>query len=266
MRKQTTDEFKVGGDQLLAVKGGSGKPLLVLHEELGNPGWLGWHEALGRRRTLLLPLHPGFGQTPRIDWIANVRDLACFYARFLREQRLAPIDVVGFSFGGWLAAEMAANDPHLFRTITLVAPMGIRPPRGEIMDMFTVTARAYLQKTVLDPMHTPEFSNLYGGAESPEQFEAFEDARAEAARIGWQPYMFNPSLPHLLKENIRRARAAGLGSAGRCLVPVSAADVYHRALRDSQLVIFERSGHRPEIEKPADSHQPDRKVSRLGNE
>jgi hypothetical protein len=34
MRKQTTDEFKVGGDQLLAVKGGSGKPLLVLHEEL----------------------------------------------------------------------------------------------------------------------------------------------------------------------------------------------------------------------------------------
>jgi pimeloyl-ACP methyl ester carboxylesterase len=210
-----------------------------------------WHEALGRRRTLLLPLHPGFGQTPRIDWIANVRDLACFYARFLREQRLAPIDVVGFSFGGWLAAEMAANDPHLFRTITLVAPMGICPPRGEIMDMFTVTARAYLQKTVLDPTHTPEFSNLYRGTESPEQFEAFEDARAEAARIGWQPYMFNPSLPHLL-EGISAVPTLLVWGRQDAVVPVSAADVYHRALRDSQLVIFERSGHRPEIEKPAE--------------
>ena len=146
---------------------------------------------------------------------------------------------------------MAANDPHLFRTITLVAPMGIRPPRGEIMDMFTVTARAYLQKTVLDPMHTPEFSNLYGGAESPEQFEAFEDARAEAARIGWQPYMFNPSLPHLL-EGISAVPTLLVWGRQDAVVPVSAADVYHRALRDSQLVIFERSGHRPEIEKPAE--------------
>ena len=251
MATQTKEELIVGRDRLLAISGGSGKPLLVLHEELGHPGWLGWHEKLSRRRTLLIPLHPGFGQTPRVEWVLNVRDLACFYGRFLRDQRLTPIDVIGFSFGGWLAAEMAANDPHLFRRMTLVAPMGIRPPKGEIMDMFTLTARAYLQKTVLDAARTPEFSNLYGGIESPEQFEAFEEARAEAARIAWQPYMFNPSLPHLL-EGVSEVPALLMWGREDAVMPMSAADVYHRALRDSRLVIFERSGHRPEIEKSAE--------------
>lgn len=251
MATQIKEKFSVGGNQLLVEKGGSGRPLLVLHEELGHPGWLGWHETLSRWRTLLIPLHPGFGQTPRIEWVMNIRDLACFYARFLRDQRIAPIDVIGFSFGGWLAAEMAANDPQLFRRMTLVAPMGIRPPKGEIMDMFTLTARSYLQRTVLDAAHTAEFANLYGGSESPEQFEAFEDARAEAARIAWQPYMFNPSLPHLL-EGVSEAPVLLVWGRQDAVVPVSTADVYRRALRDSRLAVFDRSGHRPEIEKPAE--------------
>jgi pimeloyl-ACP methyl ester carboxylesterase len=251
MATPTREDFKTGSHQLLAVKGGGGKPLLVLHEELGHPGWLRWHEALSRCRTVLVPLHPGFGQTPRVGWVMNVRDLACFYARFLRDQHLAPIDVVGFSFGGWIAAEMAANDPRLFRRMALVAPMGIRPPQGEIMDMFTVTARAYLYKSVLDAERTPEFSKLYGGGESPEQFEAFEEARSEAARLAWQPYMFNPSLPHLL-EGVSELPALLIWGRQDAVVPASAADVYHRALRDSRLAVFDRSGHRPEIEKPSE--------------
>jgi len=251
MATQTREEFSAGNDRLLALKSGGGKPLLVLHGELGHPGWLGWHETLSRRRTLLIPFHPGFGQTPRVEWVMNVRDLACFYARFLRDQRLTPIDVIGFSFGGWLAAEMAANDPHLFRKMTLVAPMGVRPPKGEIMDMFTLTARAYLQKTVLDAAHTAEFSQLYGGGETPEQFEAFEDARSEAARIAWQPYMFNPSLPHLL-EGASEVSTLLLWGRQDAVVPVSAAEVFHRALRDSRLAVFDGCGHRPEIEKPGE--------------
>jgi hypothetical protein len=28
---------------LTFIKGGTGRPFLVLHEELGHPGWLCWH-------------------------------------------------------------------------------------------------------------------------------------------------------------------------------------------------------------------------------
>src|ERR1700675_1596295 len=119
-----------GADKLVVVKGGAGKPLLVLHEELGYPGWMKWNAALSQRRTLLTPLYPGFGRSPLADWIMNIRDLASFIARFVREQNLAPIDVLGFSLGGWIAAEMAANDPSIFSKIVLVAPAVIRPPGG----------------------------------------------------------------------------------------------------------------------------------------
>ena len=131
-----------------------------------------------------------------------MRDLAGFYARVVQEMGLSPIDVIGFSLGGWIVAEMAANCAQQFRRMVLVAPAGIRPPEGDIMDMFTVSARAYLHASVHDPAQTSEFPLLYGGAPTPEQFEAWEEARAETARLAWRPYLYNPSLGPLL-EGVR---------------------------------------------------------------
>jgi pimeloyl-ACP methyl ester carboxylesterase len=245
------ETVKLDGADLIVVKGGAGRPLLVLHEELGHPGWLKWHATLAKSRTLLIPLHPGFGRTERAEWMMSVRDLAAFYARYLKEQGLAPIDVIGFSFGGWIAAEMAASNPSQFRKLILVAPVGIRPPRGEILDVFQMMAPQQLLATVLDPAATPEFKDLYGGAPSPEQFEAFEDARAQTARLAWTPYMFNPTLEHHLPV------AAGLPTLiiwGKqdAVVPLSAGEAYRDAIPGARLVTFDRCGHRPEIERPAD--------------
>jgi pimeloyl-ACP methyl ester carboxylesterase len=238
----------VGVDQLIVLKGGSGKPILVLHEELGFPGWMKWNEALSEKRTLVTPLYPGFGRTPRAEWIMGVRDLGCFVARFLREQKLAPLDVIGFSFGGWVAAEMAASDPGIFSKMVLVAPAGIRPPEGDIMDMFTLPALIYLRESVRDSAHTPEYSALYDGGMSPEQYEAFEDARAETARLAWQPYMFNPSLPHLLEGTVNAPTLLVWGRDDK-VVPFSAAQVYQRSLKNARMVALDGCGHRPEVEK-----------------
>ena len=126
--------------------------------------------------------------------------------------KLDPVDVIGFSAGGFIAAEMAAADPRIFSRMVLVAPMGIKPSEGEIKDIFPITIRTHLRATVADPAGTPEFAKLYGGEMTPAQFEAFEDARAETARIGWEPYMHDPALPHLLRGN-KTADAAGVGIA-----------------------------------------------------
>ncbi len=239
---------RVGDVDLGVLETGRGKPLLILHEELGCPGPLAWQASLAKSRKLVVPLHPGFGRTPRADWISNVRDYACFYARFLREQSLAPIDVIGFSFGGWIAAAMAANDPALFSKMVLVGAAGIRPPEGEILDQFQLTGQTYLRASVLDPEGTPEFTALYGAEQTPEQFEAWEECRAQTARVAWQPYMYDPSLPHLL-EGVRGVRTLILWGEQDRVVPRSAAEVYRRAIRGAKLVVFPGSGHRPEIEK-----------------
>ena len=163
----TESTIHIGGTGVTLIRGGSGSPLLVLHEELGHPGWLSWHVDLAHDHSILVPVHPGFGPLPRADWISSVRDLAGFYSRMLRDMGPGPVDVIGFSLGGWIAAEMAAADSRQFRRMALVAPTGLRPPDGEIMDMFVVTARTYLNASVRDSASAPEFGSLYGGEETP---------------------------------------------------------------------------------------------------
>jgi len=242
------ENHSVGAEQLVVLKGGSGKPLLVLHEELGYPSWMKWNETLSERRTILTPLYPGFGRTPRAEWISNIRDLGSFLARFIREQGLAPIDVIGFSLGGWLAAEMAAGDPNLFSKMVLVAPAGIRPPEGDIMDMFTVPALVYLRESVRDAGSVTEYAKLYDGGVSEAQYEAFEDARAETARLAWQPYMFNPSLPHLLEGTVKSPTLLVWGRDDR-VVPISAAAIFQKSIKGARLLTLDQCGHRPEVEK-----------------
>jgi pimeloyl-ACP methyl ester carboxylesterase len=136
-----------------------------------------WNEILAKERTLLIPQQPGFGRTPRLEWIRSYRDLGGFYAMMVREMKLDPVDVIGFSAGGFAAAEMAASDPKIFRHMILVGPMGLKPAEGEILDIFPLTIRSLIRRTVANPT-TPEFGKIYGGEMTPEQFEAFEDARA----------------------------------------------------------------------------------------
>ena len=244
---------RVAGTDLAIIKGGRGKPLLVLHEELGHPGWLNWHDALAEERTLIIPIQPGLGKSARVEAIGNVHQMGLFYGRVLRELGLAPIDVIGFSLGGWTAAEMASANSRDFGKMALVAPMGIKPPEGELMDIFTVTIGVQLSSSVYDREATPEYGNLYGGGRSPAQMEAFEEARAESARIAWEPILHNPSLPYFL-QGVRGLPTQLIWGREDHVVPVSAATAYKAALANTEvrLAVFEECGHRPEIEKTAE--------------
>ena len=246
-KEWTEEKVRVGGTELAIIKGGKGKPLLLLHGELGWPGWTPWNSALAKERTLIAPIHPGFGKTAMADWIMNIRDLAGFYQRYVREQKLGPVDVLGHSLGGWIAAEMAAANPAQFNKMILVAPVGIRPPQGEIMDMFTVTARVYLTRGAADPQK-PDFTKLFGGEQTPEQYEAWEDARAETARIAWQPYMFTQSMAQLLGNVVDLPTLVMWGKMD-AIVPLAAGELYSKKIAGAKLVTFD-CGHMPEVEKP----------------
>lgn len=247
MANWTENTANIAGTELVLVKGGSGRPLLMFHDELGYPGWMKWNEELAKERELIIPLQPGFGKTPRVEWIRNYRDLGGFYARMLRERNLDPIDVIGFSAGGFIAAEMAASDPKIFSHLILVAPMGLKPTKGEIMDIFPLTIRSYLRATVADPAQTPEFAKIYGGEMTPEQFEAFEDARSETARIGWEPYMHNPSLGYLL-EGVKHLPTLLVWGQKDTIVPRGCIEAYQKAIAGAQVAEIKGAGHRPEIE------------------
>ena len=72
----TEDMMEVAGVKIQVVKGGSGEPLLILHDEMGHPGWLGFHQALAQNFSLQIPSHPGFGESEELDWVMGMPDLA----------------------------------------------------------------------------------------------------------------------------------------------------------------------------------------------
>lgn len=237
---------EVGDVPVTLLRGGTGRPLLMLHDELGFPGWLRWNEQLGETHEIIIPLQPGFGRTPRIPWLRDYRDLATFYARLLREIDLAPIDVIGFSAGGYIAAEMAAINPALFRRMALVAPLGIRPLDGEIFDFLATTMMTHVAATV-SHHEAEEFGKIYGGGITPEQFELFEAARGETSRLGWEPFMYDPSLPYQL-GGIGDLPTLVVWGEDDLIVPRGLIDAYQAALPDPQVHILPGVGHRPEIE------------------
>ncbi|HEX2278079.1 MAG TPA: alpha/beta hydrolase [Candidatus Tectomicrobia bacterium] len=244
----TEESVEAAGIKLQLIKGGTGEPLLILHGELGHPGWLRFHESLAQHHTLYIPSHPGFGKSERLDWIANMRDMAGWYLDALDDLAVGRVNAMGFSLGGWLAAEMATMCPTQFKKLVLVGAMGIKPPSGQIYDMFLEVAKEFIKTSYLDPAQTPEFSQICPEQPTPEQVEAWEVAREEACRLGWRPYMHYPSLPHLLRR-LRKLPTLIVWGRQDAIVPVSAAEVYHASIPGSQLVILDNCGHHPEVEQ-----------------
>lgn len=244
----TEETVEAGGMSIQLVKGGSGQPLLILHDELGHPGWHRFHQALAQNHTLYIPSHPGFGTSDSLGWIANMRDLACWYLDALEDMGLRQVPVIGFSLGGWLAAEMATMCPQQFRKLVLVDPVGIRPPSGEIFDMFLVVARDYINASFLNAAGVAEFPQFYGSTFTPDQAEAIERAREAASLLAWRPFMHNPSLPHLLRR-LKQLPTQIIWGKDDTIVPLSAGEVYQHAIPGSKLVVFEQCGHHPEIEQ-----------------
>lgn len=244
----TEETIEVAGSRLQIVQGGNGDPLLVLHDEMGHHGALRWHEALAESNTLHIPSHPGFSESPRMDWVMNMRDLAGWYLRALDELGLQGMNVIGFSLGGWLAAEMATMCPQQFNKMVLVGAAGIKPSEGEIFDIFLVTAEEYLDTVCLDNASVPEFSTVRPAEPSPEQMEAWLVAREEACRLSWKPYMHYPGLPHLLGR-LQNLPTLLVWGAQDGMVPVSAGEIYQQSIPNSRLELIDNCGHRPEIEQ-----------------
>ena len=247
---KTWDEeiLKVAGAELQMIKGGAGEPLLILHDEIGHHEWLNYHQALSKNYTLHIPSHPGFGKTPALDWIMTMRDMAGWYLHALDELGLGPVNVAGFSLGGWLAAEMAVMNPGMFKKMVLVGPTGVKPPVGEIYDMFLEVAKEFITAGVLDASKVEEFQTVCPDDASTEQVEAWEVAREEACRLGWRPYMYYAALPHLL-QRLKNLPTLIVWGRQDAIVPISAGELYHESIPGSRLVVLEDCGHRPELEK-----------------
>jgi len=235
----------VPGGRLRLLRGGAGDPVLVLHHDVGNPGWLPFHRQLAERFDVLVPSHPGYDRSTRPSWMRSVRDVAIMYQWLLADLDLADVSLVGLGFGGWIAAEMASMAPRSFRRLVLVGAMGIQPTEGEILDQALVN---YIDYARAGFHEQAAFDRVFGSEPSIDQLETWDRNREMSFRIAWKPYMYSQTLPHLL-GGVRTPALVVWGAEDR-IVPRSCGERYARALPNARLEIVPEAGHCLAMERP----------------
>jgi pimeloyl-ACP methyl ester carboxylesterase len=244
-----TDELlEVAGTRIQVLQGGAGEPLLLLHGAGGNPGWRPYHQALAQQCTVYAPSHPGYDRSSRPDWISTMTDLAHFYRHVIEELRLAPVHLMGFSMGGWLAAEIAAMCPAYLKSLVLVDAAGIKPAVGEIAEILMVSQDVANKLQFYDPAQVPEDDTVVHRPLTPEEEAVQWRNREMTSRLCWKPYFHNPKLPAYL----RGVQVPTLIVWGKddAIIPLNCGELYHQALSHSRLHVIDRCGHAPALEKP----------------
>ncbi|HEX7058364.1 MAG TPA: alpha/beta fold hydrolase [Solirubrobacterales bacterium] len=252
------------GAEVGYVEIGAGEPILFIHGLSGS--WQNWLENLphfGRgRRAIALDL-PGFGSSPTPDWPIDIPA----YGRLVRDfcekldlSRETPL--VGNSLGGLVALEAQTMSPDTFGPLVLVSSAGLintwspeqrasaiawawrafGPPVADGAKWLVCrprTRRFFWRSFVRYPEKLrPEllWEQMNGGLRGP----AFTDVLRAAIRFDLRDRLGAIEAPTMIVW----------GFDDR-VIPVQASLSLHRRIPVSRLEIFERTGHIPQLERPA---------------
>ena len=104
---------------------GDGAPVLYLH---GGGGFRssGALTALATGFRVFAPVTPGFDGTSILEGVDSMPALAGLWGEFADRVIERRCDLIGHSFGGWLAAWLAVLMPRKFDRLVLEAPSGFR--------------------------------------------------------------------------------------------------------------------------------------------
>jgi pimeloyl-ACP methyl ester carboxylesterase len=237
----------IDGVAIDVVRGGAGKTLLFLHSVDGVNAELPWFQDLTRSFELVAPWHPGFGHSELPREFRTIGDLAFFYLEAIRELRIEDAVLVGSSFGGWLAAEIAVRSTDAFSHVVLVDPLGIKVGGREDRDIADVFAIPQDELTRL-AYHAPDRRTRDYSTMSDEDRLAIARSREAYTYFGWRPYMHDPSL----RRWLRRIRVPTLVLWGESdgIVSPDYGRAYAAEIPGARFELIEQAGHYPHVEQP----------------
>ncbi len=240
--------LRVGDIETDAIDTGSGQPLLFLHAGEGPDAVSDdYLRRLAANFRVIAPFHPGFGSRPRPAWFRDVGDLAYFHLELADRLGLRDAVLVGASFGGWIAAEMAIRSTACFSRLVLVDPFGVKAGDREstdIADFFTLTNADWIKVAYTNPALAEQDI----ASQSDKELANLVRGRESMAYYGWKPFMHNPQLQRWLLR-IRIPTLVLRGEDDRVVVP-ACHKLYADAIPGARLQTIADAGHFPHLEQP----------------
>ena len=199
---QRIRHVNANGADFAYVEKGRGTPILLVHGSLGDfSTWSGQMDALARN-------HRVIALSRRYHWPNVLKEEPKDYTPQLHAQdvdaliralKLAPVHLVGHSYGGFICAYVAKDHPELIRSLTLIEPpiFSFLPPRPEPPPFVTAALNLFARgeddsavKSFISGVHGPgSFERL-----SPEiQKHMLLNAREMRAELRMPPDRFFPA-------------------------------------------------------------------------
>ena len=228
------------------IRRGSGPPVLILHGGDGPIDKTPFAHRLAERYEIIQPVHPGFAGTPIPEHFDNLQDLIFLYLDLIDHLDLKDAILMGFSMGGWAAAEIAAINTSRFSKLVLVDSVGIKvggPFDRDIADVFATSPAELMKISWHDPVNAPDPANM-----TDDELQVFAANRIAHGLYTWEPYMHNPKLPYRLHRiDIPTLLIWGEGDG---IVTPSYGESFRDMIAGARMVVIPDACHSPHVEQP----------------
>jgi poly(3-hydroxyalkanoate) depolymerase len=248
-----TERVRAGGLDLRVGRRGSGPPLLLLTGLGANIEMWQPFQRLLRGREVIAVDAPGTGLSERPRYPMRMRGLAGVVAALLDELEVSRSDVLGCSFGGLLALELAYRSPAKVRRLVLCATAQGLPviPPNPLPALLLMTPARYYHPRLLELM----IPRIAGGRTRRDGAELQTQAAARLSRppqmLGYAYQLYAASgwtsVPWLW-----RVRQPALIIAGDDdpIIPLANARIMTRLMPAARLRVVEGGGHLFLIDEP----------------
>ena len=184
---------KVHGVPLEVVTAGAGRDILFLSSGMWFADERAFVARLSEHGRVIAPVAPGFGSAPVDPRMTSVDDLAYLYLDLIQAMGLRDALLIGASFGGWVAAEMAIKNVAGLDAMVLIDPLGVKIGdrlTRDIADLYglpdaELRARAYVNEAAF----VSDVTKI-----DDEELARRMRARESLARYGWSPFLHDPKL------------------------------------------------------------------------
>jgi pimeloyl-ACP methyl ester carboxylesterase len=237
------ETLKINGVDTVVHTAGQGEPLLFLH---GAGTFHGYEFAKpwADKFRVIHPYHPGFGESGDDPAMDTFNDYVMHYVDLLDALAIDKVHLVGFSLGGFLAAQFTSQQRHRVKTLTLVAPAGMRSTEYPTLDVLSTPGDQIVGSLasnfeVLKPW-------LPAGPDPDFMGARYREATT-LARLLWEKPWDPKFMRYLHRINVPTLIVWGDEDK---LVPPQHAALWKKALPNAKVEIFKGAGHLVLDEKP----------------